>query len=183
VRDPIHDDRRRSRFESLYLAHHGAVRRYAMRRTELAAVDDVVSETFLVAWRRLESVPAEQPLPWLFGVARRVLANQRRGQARRQRLADRLAAMPEPDPREDDAGTEPERVLAALDRLPAGDQELLMLVYWDGLDGAGAAQALGRSRVAVRVALSRARKRLRQVLEDAGADVGCTAEVSHAQTR
>src|SRR4029450_2647016 len=57
------------------------VRAYARRRAAPDAAQDVVADTFLVAWRRLEDVP-EDALPWLYGVARRVLANQRRSAAR-----------------------------------------------------------------------------------------------------
>ena len=68
------------RFTVLWQAHHGAVLRYARRRTDAESAADVVSETFLVAWRRLGDIPAdlEQTLPWLYGVARRVLCNLER---------------------------------------------------------------------------------------------------------
>ena len=68
---------RNERFESLFREHHAAVRGYALRRGPPDMAPDVVAETFLVAWRRLDDVPAD-PLPWLYGVARRGLANARR---------------------------------------------------------------------------------------------------------
>ncbi len=71
----------RVQFEQLYRQHAGAVLAYARRRTTQEAADDAVAEVFLIAWRRVDDVPAE-PLPWLLGVARRVLANQRRGERR-----------------------------------------------------------------------------------------------------
>lgn len=164
------EEEQRARFEALYVAHHRAVRRYALRRIDPAAVDDVVNETFVVAWRRLDAIPGDA-LPWLFGVARRVLANQRRGDARRLALVDRIAmsASPEVEQVDDDALAlrfGPELIRAALERLSERDRELLTLVYWDGLDGARAAAALGRSHVSVRVALTRARARLQRLLED-----------------
>src|ERR1700712_3314159 len=79
-----------ARFRALFEQHGDAVLRYARRRTTSAIADDIVAETFLVAWRRLEHVPAE-PRGWLLGVARRVLANQWRADRRRAELASRLA--------------------------------------------------------------------------------------------
>ena len=73
---------RRGAFEELFTAHYWAVRGYVRRRSSSAAVEDVVAETFLVAWRRLDAI-GEDPLPWLLGVARRVLANQQRAERRR----------------------------------------------------------------------------------------------------
>ena len=82
---------REDRFEELFREHYRAVRGYAPRRASGDLAQDAVSETFLVAWRRLDDVPAD-PLPWLYGVARRVLANQRRSIYRGSALERRLAA-------------------------------------------------------------------------------------------
>ena len=69
---------RQARFEQLYRAHAGAVRAYAVRRARSDAIaDDVVSDVFLVVWRRLDDVP-DRPVPWLLLIARRALANRRR---------------------------------------------------------------------------------------------------------
>ena len=81
---------RQARFEALYQEQVGAVAAYALRRASRETSEDVVAETFLVAWRRLEDVPFEKPLPWLYGVARRTLANQRRAAVRRDALGTRL---------------------------------------------------------------------------------------------
>lgn len=185
-----HDDDEplQARFESLYLEHHRAVHRYAVRRTDAAAVDDVVNETFIVAWRKLDAIPHDDALPWLFAVARRVLANQRRSTVRRHALAERIVMATEPPQiaAEDDALADrfgPERIRAALERLAEGDRELLMLVYWDGFDGARAARVLGRSHGSVRVALSRARRRLQRLLEDDDELAGLRSEVSDADVR
>ncbi len=64
---------RRLRLERLFYAHAGAVRAYARRRTDSASADDAVSEVFAIAWRRLDDLP-DEPLAWLLGCARRVLA-------------------------------------------------------------------------------------------------------------
>ena len=155
-------DERRRRFVELYDDHSEAVLRYALRRTDAHAAGDVLAETFLVAWRRLERVPAE-PRPWLLAVARRVLANQRRADARRAALVLRMRAEPrgraaEPIERLD--------VAAALERLSARDREALLLVYWDGLALGEAARVLGCSALAFRSRLHRARRRLSRVLDD-----------------
>jgi RNA polymerase sigma-70 factor (ECF subfamily) len=81
---------RRLRFELLYAKHAPAVKAYVLRRAEASTADDVVAEVFVVCWRRFEEVPVD-PLPWLLGVARRVLSTQRRGERRRGALHERLA--------------------------------------------------------------------------------------------
>ena len=150
---------RRVRFERLYEQHSDAVTRYCIRRVRNAALaDDACSETFLVAWRRLDHVP-DEPLPWLFAVARRVVGNLVRGDARREALNRRLSATAggSTGPAEQHDDPELESALADL-REP--DREALMLVYWDGLTSAEAAAAMGTTPAAVRVRLYRARRRL-----------------------
>src|SRR5436305_11956198 len=108
------------RFEQSYEEHREAVRAFVRRRAPESVVDDVVSETFLVCWRKLDRVPAD-PLPWLFAVARKTLANQRRKLAREQRLGttDTAAAFTEPEPVGDTALT------AAFAALSERDREVL----------------------------------------------------------
>jgi RNA polymerase sigma-70 factor (ECF subfamily) len=152
---------RRARLESLFAEHARAVRAYALRRADPATADDVVSEVFVVACRRLSDVPADA-LPWLLACARRVLANQRRGQRRQRALGERLAATRESEPRGPDS---PDGALAAaLARLSDADREVLMLIAWDGLEPARAARVLGCSRGALAVRLHRARRRLGDAL-------------------
>ncbi len=81
-------DPARGRLEALYAEHAAAVHAYARRRTDPASAEDLVAETFLVAWRRLDRVPADA-LPWLYATAGRLLANHRRGEARRAALVAR----------------------------------------------------------------------------------------------
>src|ERR1700684_297555 len=87
-------DERRHRFEELYAANCGPLLGYVLRRTDNPDdAADVIAETFLTAWRRLDAVPpGDEARLWLYGVARRVLANYRRGERRRAVLADRLRA-------------------------------------------------------------------------------------------
>jgi RNA polymerase sigma-70 factor (ECF subfamily) len=152
---------RDERFERLFRASYGAVRAFALRRAPHDVAQDVVAETFLVAWRRLDDVPADA-LPWLYGVARRVLANERRSAGRRAALARRLALEPAPaEPAEHDAGL----LRAALARLPERQREALMLTAWEELSGARAARAAGCSAATFAVRLHRARVRLAAELE------------------
>src|SRR5689334_21585997 len=113
-------------FEELFRRTYPAVRGYALRRTSPESAQDAVAETFLVAWRRFDDVP-EDALPWLFGVARRVLANQRRASGRGEALVERLAGGARPESLEERV-TESEVVRAALARLSERDREALMLV-------------------------------------------------------
>jgi RNA polymerase sigma factor (sigma-70 family) len=156
-------------FSRLYREQARAVLAYALRRVgdrENAA--DVVAETFLIAWRRLEEVPigAEARL-WLYAVARRVIANQQRTERRRTRLGLRLAETlrtelaTHPVP----AG-EAAEVLRAMTGLGDEDRELLLLVSWEELSPSEAAKVLGISALAVRSRLHRARRRLRALLKD-----------------
>jgi RNA polymerase sigma-70 factor (ECF subfamily) len=149
-----------ARFEQLFAAHYGDLMRFATRRVGADAAGDVVSSTFLVAWRRLADVPADRSRAWLFGTARRVIANELRGRERRERLGRRVAAHVDVAA-DDHAGpvTEQLRVRAVLGELPPGDQELLRLTEWDGLDIDQVAAVLGCSPAAVKVRLHRARRR------------------------
>ena len=153
------------RFQALYDAHHGALVAYAYRRTAaLVDAQDVVADTFTIAWRRLPEVPeGDAALPWLYGVARRVLANQRRGNQRRADLATRLRGQVALTPDVEGqvvAGDERRVVLAALARLRPADQEILRLAVWEELAHRDIAAVVGCSESSVAVRLHRARARL-----------------------
>lgn len=172
---------RRERFEALFERCHPAVRGYVLRRAPQAIVDDVVSETFLVAWRALDSVPRE-PLPWLYGVARRTLANHRRGHLRSAALSARLTRTLVPPPEQEAPiceEVEPQ-LRAALLALTARECEALLLVAWEELSPAQAASALGCSSAAFRVRLHRARGHLAQLLERATSEPAQTERPAHA---
>jgi RNA polymerase sigma factor (sigma-70 family) len=163
-----HDDPRRARFDDAFERHFPAVRAYVARRSEAATVDDVLSETFLVAWRRIDALPGDA-LPWLLGVARRVLANQRRAEARRGSLIERLAGALPREPVPEPAGDVFGDLGGALARLSAREREALLLVAWEGLDPTRAAQVVGCAPAAFRARLHRARRRLAAELESAPA--------------
>ena len=154
---------RRAQFERLYEQHSAAILRYCVRRARNPALaDDACSETFLVAWRRLDDIPAE-PLPWLLGVARRVVGNLVRGDVRREALKTRLyVTATEWTTAVDDHGDP--ALDTALGELREPDREVLMLVYWDGLTTAEAAAAMKTTAPALRVRLYRARRRLERRL-------------------
>lgn len=158
---------RRERFEAVYHELYEPVCGYALRRVrrpEDAA--EVIAETFATLWRRFDGCPQDAELrPWLFGVARRVIANQRRGERRRTALSERLAANLDPAAFE---AVHPDATSSALAHafasLSESDRELLSLVAWEGLTREELAVALGTSRAAVRLRLHRAGKRLRAAL-------------------
>lgn len=151
---------RDARFEDLYRRHVAAIAAYALRRVSREAAEDVVAETFLVAWRRLEEVP-EPALPWLFGVARGTLANHHRSSRRREALAERLRV----ELGEVTVAPVEKRLLEGLLTLSIDDRELLLLTSWEGLSAGEAAEVLGCSAVACRIRLHRARKRLAAALD------------------
>jgi RNA polymerase sigma-70 factor (ECF subfamily) len=166
---PSMDDRK-TRFEEMYAATYSPILGYALRRCaspEDAA--DVVAETFTVAWRRFDEIPAgENARLWLYGVARRVLANHRRGESRRRlrttQLRDEIAVV----------GADPVDALVirrAFGDLSDDDRELLGLVAWEGLDHSGIAAVLGCSKGTARVRLHRARKRFSRALQAAGIEL------------
>ena len=144
---------------------------YALRRgASHADADDVVAETLLVAWRRRAELPSgSDALPWLYAVARRVLANRRRAAGRAQRFRQALrigSSLPsgsEPEPSLEH-GEEFRAVVAALRRLPEQDQEVLRLAAWEGLGHRQIALSLDCSENAAALRLHRARQRLREEL-------------------
>ncbi|MEO8477559.1 MAG: RNA polymerase sigma factor [Actinomycetota bacterium] len=153
------------RFETLFHEHADAVLAYALRRSDPDTAQEIVAETFTVAWRRIDVVP-ESALPWLLGTARRTLSNGRRTAIRRQALTLRLAQEP---PASDDrtAGIDLDLAArAALASLPTAEREAMELVAWEGLSPTEAAEVLGCSRRAIAVRMHRARRRLRGPLKD-----------------
>ncbi len=152
-------DHRRQRFEHLYRAHRGDLLAYALRRATPQEAQDAVAEAFLAAWRGLDRVPGD-PLPWLIGITRRTLANQRRGTRRRTALVERIAGEGTPESRDPADRAERGATLRALATLGERDREALCLIAWEGLTPAQAAEALGIPGTVFRVRLHRARQRL-----------------------
>ena len=155
---------RLARFDALFTAHQRHVLAYAMRRTKAVAdAEDVAAETFTIAWRKFDTIPAAEPLPWLYAVARRVLANHRRGLGRRERLAALLRVEDVATPIracEDRDGP----AFVALAALSPADQEILRLVAWEELGNQQVAAVLGITANAVAIRLHRARARFADAL-------------------
>jgi RNA polymerase sigma-70 factor (ECF subfamily) len=153
------------RFGQLYREQGRAILAYALRR--VGDPEDVVAETFLVAWRRLDEVPNDaRARLWLFGVARRVIANRHRAERRRTRLGKRLAESLRTELATQTApGGGAAETLRAMGELGDDDRELLLLVSWEELSPGEAAKVLGISSLAARSRLHRARRKLRTLLE------------------
>jgi RNA polymerase sigma-70 factor (ECF subfamily) len=155
-------------FSALWTAHHDSVLAYCRRRAPAEMAADVATATFAVLWRRIADAPAD-PLPWLYGVARRELANRRRAQSRfgafLGRLSnDRIVTGAEVAADASSQAMDRSSARAALGRLRPDDRELLMLIAWEGLSPTDAAASLGISVPAFSVRLHRARQRLESEL-------------------
>jgi RNA polymerase sigma-70 factor (ECF subfamily) len=155
-----------ARFTAVFEQHHRDVERYLRRRAPDDTVADLIAEVFLVAWRRWDCVPQDNPLPWLYAAARNVLANEIRGRMRGRRLTERVAANTPPAIDGDHADDVSARlaVAAAFECLAPDDQEVLRLVAWERLGHADAAKVLGCGTAAFAMRLARARRRLRLAL-------------------
>jgi RNA polymerase sigma factor (sigma-70 family) len=168
-------------FRRVYAGTFAPLLAYALRRVEQHEdAADVVAETFLVAWRRSPEIPAgDEARLWLYGVARRVLANHHRGGIRRERLGERLRQRLTSTVGADPGSEVPERlaVQAALARLGELDREVLTLTVWEGLQPREVATVLEVSPEAVRTRLTRARGRLRELIGDDRAAPGHVLDV------
>lgn len=160
------DAARVERFRELYDAAYPRMMAYTHRRARNREdALDAVSETFMVVWRRLDDIPTDQgAVPWVYGVARRVLANQYRSRDRRTQREHRI---------KDDQSSGPgdrsfDAVHEALDALRAKDRDILTLAAWDDLDNDEIAEVLEISVKNVAVRMHRARKRLARELRRLG---------------
>lgn len=152
------------RYEEIAGAVFEPLQRYLRRRAPRHDAEDVLSDVLLTLWRRVDDVPVGSEIPWAYGVARRALANQRRGNQRHLRLVEKLQSEPatiHPDPAESSADPDLE---AAMSRLDIADREVLSLWAWEQLEPREVATVLGTSVNAATLRLSRAKKRLRAEL-------------------
>lgn len=155
-----HVDVDRDYFESLYRRHYAAIMRFAARRTDEQSARDVTAETFLAAWRRLDAVPRDNELAWLYTTARNMLRHELRGRARRDRLGERLQSRSVHSDSVADGVVDRLHAQRLLDALPPKDREALQLIEWEQLDIVMAAQVVGCTVATFRVRLHRARRRL-----------------------
>jgi RNA polymerase sigma-70 factor, ECF subfamily len=184
------DPTRRRRFEAVVAEVIDPLQRYLGRRADAADADDVLGDVLLAVWRRLDDVPADAPLPWCYGVARRCLANHRRGAARRSRLADRIGVVDPPE-----AMVDEHRAIDAMDGelvdamrvLSPAEREIVYLWAWEHLEPREIAIVVDRTPNAVSVALTRARHKLadelRQSGDRAGQEPGARADDDHRGRR
>lgn len=154
-----------ARFVEIYRRYGKPIQAYCARRTAGSQVADAVAETFLVAWRRLDQIPeGDGTLPWLYGVAYRVLSHQWRHKARSQRLAARLRGLADVETLAPDVvlvrNEEYQAVLTASSRLRPIDQEILRLTLWEELSHAEVAVVLGIEPSAAKQRAHRARRNL-----------------------
>ncbi|MDG4825041.1 RNA polymerase sigma factor [Asanoa sp. WMMD1127] len=148
----------------MYEEHRDRVYAYAVSRAGRQLAEDVVAETFVVAWQRIDALPRHTPLPWLLGVARNVVRERFRSEARLSALVVEMRAwVTEEELRTADVAdgvVERAAMLAALARLSEEDRELLTLVAWHGLSPKEAARVVGCTTATYFVRLHRARRRL-----------------------
>ena len=161
-------------FRAVYAAVYPDLLRFVQRRTPADRAEDIVAETFLVVWRRLDDLPRldGDARAWIFGISRNILLNNRRGEQRRASLGLRLI-----DAHDVSASCGPgssadiDLVASRVDLarswrlLSEVHQEALGLAVFDGLTGPQAAAVLGISPVAFRLRLTRARRALRLLLD------------------
>ncbi|GLZ04544.1 hypothetical protein Acsp03_20100 [Actinomadura sp. NBRC 104412] len=158
-----------ARFTSLYRQHYSKVLSYSLAHDQCNVAEDITNETFLTVWLKLDEVPEDDPVPWLFGIARRHRLKQRDSGRRAISIADRIRQFgDERDHRSRDTAdlvAERDAGLAAFASLSERDAEILILTAWYGLTPAQAARVLGCSSATFFVRLHRARKRLTQALK------------------
>ncbi|GIH79061.1 RNA polymerase sigma factor [Planobispora longispora] len=152
----------RERFTTIYDECRQRVWAYAVSRAGRQVADEVVSETFAIAWRKFDQVP-QNALPWLLGVARNVLRDTIRAEVRREGVRREMREWITGDVA--DQVAERLGVLKAMAGLTQDEREILILVAWQGLSPRDAAKVLGCSAPTFRVRLHRARKRLQAELE------------------
>ncbi|MGA7096636.1 MAG: sigma-70 family RNA polymerase sigma factor [Acidimicrobiia bacterium] len=155
---------RDTRFESVAREVYEPLQRYLRRRVSTDDAADLLGDVLLTIWRRLDDVPDDGVLPWSYGVARRVLANHRRGAQRHLRLVERLKSEPPssvPDPADHHHDDDLAR---ALGNLTLADQEVLRLWAWEHLEPREIAVVLDTTANAVSLRLTRAKKKLSEQL-------------------
>ena len=157
----------------LYERHYDEVLAFCARRVGRTEADEAAADVFAVAWRRLDEIEWETVRPWLFGIARRVVASRWRSAGRQRRLVGRvssLAPIPRELPEEQVVRrAEDEEVLNIVRGLRSADREVLLLAAWEELTAQEIADTLAISVSAAEQRLHRAKRRLAQALQGAHA--------------
>ena len=156
-------------FGELVDRYHSALYAFARRRVaDRESIEDVLADTFLVAWRRRAEIP-DKALPWLYGVCLRTISTHHRSGRRRGRLWSRLSSQPQASGRDPaDVHAARSEIHRAFAQLSEGERETLRLIAWDGLSTEDAASVLGVSPGAFRVRFHRARRALEKHLDAGG---------------
>jgi RNA polymerase sigma-70 factor (ECF subfamily) len=165
-------------FTALYADNHRRVYAYAVARAGRALADEVVAETFLVAWRRFPQMPSGAALPWLLGVARNVIRGRYRDEERQRAIAAEMVAWAADAPDVADGVAERSAILTALAELSENDREVLTLTAWDGLSPGAAARVVNCSVPTFLVRLHRARNRLTRAVAAAGEPTAAEARTT-----
>ena len=170
-------------FAELVDCHHAALYAFTRRRiSDQAAIEDVLADTFLVAWRRRAEIP-DPALPWLYGVCLRTIWTHRRSARRRARLWGRLSSQPQATGRDPaDLHAHRSAIAWAFAQLSDADREILRLIAWDGLSTEDAAKVLGVAPGTFRVRLHRARRALQKHLDADGHKQVMTGPGDQTQT-
>jgi len=160
----MHDDR----FRRLATDYSPAIASYLRHRLyplTPADLDDLVEETLIVVWRRIDDVPQDAELAWMIGVARNVLSNARRSRNRRRAMEASLAD-PMSAPSAESWVLASQAVRDAMESLSRSDRDILMMHSWEGMDGSSIAAVLSISESAANVRLSRAKARFRRAFSE-----------------
>ena len=163
-------------FAALYDRHAGLLFRYLIRRVGRDTADELLGETFRIAFEKRTSFDCDRPdaRPWMYGIATNLLAKHRRSEARRLHATARLAAEHRPYADTDsvvaavDASVAWPKVAEAITQLPDGERDALLLFAWEDLSYQEVAAALDVPVGTVRSRLNRARSRLRELVAVTG---------------
>jgi RNA polymerase sigma-70 factor (ECF subfamily) len=165
-------------FGLIYDRHAATVLRFLGRRVGAEVAEGLVGELFRIAFERRKTFDASRAsaLPWLYGIGSNLLLKHRRGEARRLRASARMAAGEGADRRRSAAALDARvlfpRVADAIEALPDGEREALLLFAWEDLSYQGVAEALELPIGTVRSRLNRARAHLRELIEPGGKSRG-----------
>ncbi|ACZ29070.1 RNA polymerase, sigma-24 subunit, ECF subfamily [Xylanimonas cellulosilytica DSM 15894] len=154
-------------FTTAFRASYDDVRAFLARRVDPQAAEDLTAEVFTRAWNTWHRSPIP-PQPWLFGIARHLVVDRYRDTERRQRLQSRMENDRPLDLDEARAIDTSLDFRHAWAQLSDRDREVLALIAWDGLSVTDAATVIGTTRAAYSVRLTRARRRLAHLLDQAG---------------
>src|SRR5881296_357811 len=162
-------------FGVIYDRHAATLLRLLCRRVGAGVAEGLVGELFRIAFERRKTFDGSRAsaLPWLYGIGSNLLLKHRRGEARRLRASARMAAADEAADRRASAGALDARLLFprvadAIEALPDGEREALLLFAWEDLSYQSVAEAFELPIGTVRSRLNRARRRLRELLEPGG---------------